>query len=244
MRFLLYNIRYGTGTGAHFHMPLPFSGYLRRTHRNFAKIIAFIKRMRPDIVGLVEVDSGSFRFGFRNQAEVIAGALGHCHVYESKYCYTSFLQHVPLVRKQGNAIITSQGIVAQRFHYFKKGVKRLVIELDLDNVSIFLVHLSLVYRHRQEQLAGLHNLFKQIDKPIIVAGDFNALWGDQELHLFQAATGLHNANVPGLPSYPARSPRRQLDFILHSSSISIEHFEMPRVYYSDHLPLICDFKIK
>jgi endonuclease/exonuclease/phosphatase family metal-dependent hydrolase len=46
-----------------------------------------------------------------------------------------------------------------------------------------------------------------------------------------------------LPSYPSRSPRKELDFILHSAQIEVNRFEIPDVQFSDHLPLICDFTI-
>jgi endonuclease/exonuclease/phosphatase family metal-dependent hydrolase len=46
-----------------------------------------------------------------------------------------------------------------------------------------------------------------------------------------------------LPSYPSRSPREELDFILHSGQIEVNRFEIPDVQFSDHLPLICDFTI-
>ena len=76
-----------------------------------------------------------------------------------------------------------------------------------------------------------------------MAGDFNTLWGEDEIFLFMKAAGLRNANLESLPSYPTRNPRLELDFILHSEAIEITHFEIPRVPYSDHLPLICDFEV-
>ena len=76
MRFLLYNIRYATGTGAAFHLPVPGAGYLRSNSRVLAGITKFIKSKDPDIVGLVEVDTGSIRTGLVNQADVIATSLG------------------------------------------------------------------------------------------------------------------------------------------------------------------------
>ena len=72
MRFLLYNIRYATGTGAAFHLPVPGAGYLRSDKRVLAGITRFIKGQDPDIVGLIEIDTGSIRTGNVNQAEVIA----------------------------------------------------------------------------------------------------------------------------------------------------------------------------
>ena len=55
MRLLLYNIRYATGTGAAFHLPVPGAGYLRSNPRVLDGITRFIKGADPDIVGLVEV---------------------------------------------------------------------------------------------------------------------------------------------------------------------------------------------
>jgi endonuclease/exonuclease/phosphatase (EEP) superfamily protein YafD len=76
---------------------------------------------------------------------------------------------------------------------------------------------------------------------VIIAGDFNTFWGSKELNLFLAATGLHNANPSNAPSHPSHAPRRQIDFILHSSGIHIDNFYIPDVRLSDHAPLICDF---
>jgi endonuclease/exonuclease/phosphatase family metal-dependent hydrolase len=69
MRFLLYNIRYGAGIGRRFHLPVPYSGYLKRTNGNLHQIIDFVKEVNPDIIGLLEVDSGSYRSEKNNQAE-------------------------------------------------------------------------------------------------------------------------------------------------------------------------------
>ncbi len=243
MRLLLYNIRYAAGIGRQFHLPVPYSGYLKNTNGNLKKIVDFIRPIHPDIIGLIEVDAGSFRSGKSNQAKAIARELKYSHVYQSKYSNKSVAQKVPVLNKQGNAILTNREILSQKFHYFRNGIKRLVIEIELENFSIFLVHLSIKFRHRQYQLQDLHALLKDVNKPVIVAGDFNVLWGDRELQLFLAATNLQNANSNGQPSHPSRAPRRQLDYIFHSPEIRVTHFKIPRVKFSDHAPLICDFDL-
>ena len=244
MRFLLYNIRYCAGVGKRFHLPVPYSGYLKRTNGNLNQIIDFVREVNPDIIGLLEVDSGSYRAENNNQAEAIASEVKQYHVYQSKYPSYSLAQKVPVVNKQGNAILTSQKIVSHSFHYFSEGIKRLVIELELENFNIFLVHLSLKFRHRHYQLDELHQLVKNVKKPVVVAGDFNVLWGDRELQLFLAATGLRSANGQGKPSHPSRAPRRQLDYIFHSPEIEITDFRIPQGKLSDHAPLVCDFEIR
>jgi endonuclease/exonuclease/phosphatase (EEP) superfamily protein YafD len=106
------------------------------------------------------------------------------------------------------------------------------------------VHLSLKYRHRHLQLRHLHDLIIDTEKPVIVAGDFNTFWGEDEIYLFMRAAGLRSANTDSIPSYPSRSPRKELDFILYQDGIEVTGFDVPLVRYSDHLPLVCDFEIK
>jgi len=222
---------------------MPWSGYLRKTHSNLQELIRFVQPLDPDIVGLIEVDAGSYRANNLNQAESIADALGHYHTYRSKYSATQPIFQLPLLNKQGNAFLTRNTIQNEIFHYFDRGTKRLVIELELEDLNIFLVHLSLRFATRHHQLSDLYSLVKDRDKPIIIAGDFNARWGDKEIRLFLAATGLVTANQTNLPSYPSWKPKRQLDFILHSPEITTQRFWIPQISLSDHLPLVLDFDI-
>ena len=224
-------------------MPVPGAGYLFGNPGNLVKITDFIKSTDPDIVGLIEVDIGSMRSGRVNQAEAIAAELGHFSAYECKYGEESVNQLIPILRKQGNAFLAAPRITGERFHYFDQGIKRLIIELELDDVAIFLVHLSLKYRHRHFQLRHLYELIQKSSKPVIVAGDFNTFWGENEIFLFKKAAGLRSANIANNPTYPSRSPRMELDFILYGEEIEVTNFEIPNVGFSDHLPLICDFDI-
>jgi len=243
MRLLIYNIRYGVGLGSAVHWPLPGAGYILGNRHNLERITNFIREQDPDLVGLIEVDTGSIRSRLVNQAEQIAKAIGHYSVYQCKYGANSLNQMLPIVRKQGNAFLAAPRVHGERFHYFDKGIKRLTIELELEECSVFLVHLSLKYRHRQQQLHSLHDLVVASKKPVIIAGDFNTFWGGHEIYLFMKAAGLKSANSASLPSYPSNSPRKELDFVLYGEGIDIHNFFIPAVPFSDHLPLICDFTV-
>ena len=72
MRLMLYNMRYATGTGFKFHLPVPFGGFFRRTDKNLDALIRFFRDQKADVLGLVEIDTGSYRSRWHNQAEVIA----------------------------------------------------------------------------------------------------------------------------------------------------------------------------
>ncbi|MFO7982865.1 MAG: endonuclease/exonuclease/phosphatase family protein [Desulfuromonadales bacterium] len=236
MKFILYNIRYATGRRAH--------NYMRLSKKKLLKITEFLRSHQPDLVGLVEVDQGSYRMRGKNQAEMMAELLGHYHSHSVKYGEKSFWRYVPVLGQQGNAFLALDRIQNEKFHFFQRGMKRLVIELEMEHVVIFLVHLSLGSRVRHQQLGDLFKLVKETEKPYIVAGDFNALWGEREIELFLAASGLKNANRKSLPTYPSHNPSRHLDFILHSKRVMVRDFRIPHVNFSDHLPLVLDFDVE
>lgn len=225
------------------HVPLPGAGYLLGNQTVLPEITAFIRSVDADIVGLIEVDTGSIRSRRVNQAEKIAADLDLNTSYEIKYGARSINQLLPIIRKQGNAFLAAPRVHGETFHYFDTGIKRLIIELEMEQFAVFLVHLSLKYRHRHLQLRKLYDLIEMTEKPVIVAGDFNTFWGENEIYLFMRAAGLKSANVRHLPSYPSRAPRKELDFILYQDGINVTGFEIPKVRLSDHLPLICDFEV-
>ena len=244
MRIVLYNMRYATGSGFKFHLPFPFGGFFRKTHRNLDSLIQFFRNQNADVLGLVEIDSGSYRAGHRSQAETIAERLDHRFFCRSKYGKRSMWSRLPMMRKQANAFLCGCPVVRERTHFLRKGVKRLVMELELDDVVLFVVHLALGRRCREAQLADLARLVRRAKKPYLVAGDFNAFAGKCELRDFIRLLDLSSANLADAPTFPSRSPRWQLDFILHGPGIRINHFEVARhVRLSDHLPLICDFEV-
>ena len=243
MRLLLYNIRYAVGGGASMHMPLPGAGYVLGNQSVLPEITQFIKSVDPDVVGLIEVDTGSIRSRKVNQAEKIAADLGMNTSYETKYGSKSLNKLLPIVRKQGNAFLAASRMHGEKFHYFDTGIKRLIIELEMRDFSIFLVHLSLKYRHRHIQLRKLYDLISDTEKPVIVAGDFNTFWGEDEIYLFTKAAGLTSANTDSIPTYPSRAPRKELDFILYQQGIKVTKFDVPQIKFSDHYPLVCDFEI-
>ncbi|MEO0952375.1 MAG: endonuclease, partial [Pseudomonadota bacterium] len=167
MRLVLYNIRYGVGAGLSTHLPVPGAGYVLGNNANLERLIEFLQSVAPDIVGLIEVDTGSIRTRNRNQAELIAEALGHNSSFETKYGSNSINQLLPILRKQGNAFLAAPTIHNERFHYFDTGIKRLIIELELEDMAIFLVHLSLKYRHRHLQLRHLYDLIDRCPQNVL-----------------------------------------------------------------------------
>ncbi len=244
MRLLTFNIAYGTGGPRTFGKNLlSYHHYLRVPHRNIDKICRFIRSEKPDVVALVEVDTGSFRTKYEDQTKLVADQLGDVFCRsEIKYHEHSIGRRIPILRKQANAILCREDMHNVKYHYLPVGFKRLVIELILPQCRIFLVHLALHGGTRKRQLQELRKIVPK-DENCIITGDFNTLKGTEELAELCRDLNLCNANTNSRPTFPVWNPEKELDFILCSKSIRIKDFQVVNVRCSDHLPLILDFEL-
>lgn len=242
MRLVVYNMRYGAGAGWRFNLPLPGAGYLRETSGNLARIGQFLGDLAPDLVALLEVDGGSRRSP-RPQHEVLAQTLGVGHGFRCKYREGSLLGRMPVLRDQGNAVLSRSPLQSLRYHELEHGSKCLVIEAEHADVSLFVVHLALRPHHRRRQLMDLADLIRAAPKPALVAGDLNTLRPGRELAPFLAATGLRPADHRLPASWPASRPRLALDHVLVPAELKVHGMAVPDVRYSDHRPLVVDLEL-
>ncbi len=244
MRVMIYNIAYGTGAPSSYtDAVIKSHRALKRSSNQFDLLKQFIVDSKPDVIGLIEIDRGSYRTAFSCQATAVAKALSYEVHSASKYKHKLFRHVLPILRKQGNAILTRKGLKGN-FHFFSRGVKRLIIELDCDVCRFFLVHLALSKHARQAQVAQLIELIGSSDnRPIVIGGDFNTFKGIKELKALIKEFNLKNANIDNVPTFPSWEPKQQLDYILHSPQLKLKHFYVPDVKLSDHLPLIADFEL-
>lgn len=243
MRVVLYNIRYGTGTGWDYHLPLPFSGLFRRTESSLRRLSSFIDGMKPDLVGLVEVDGGSYRYGGESQARCLAENLDLDHFFSCKYGRDSIFRKVPVLSSQGNAILSRIPVERSSKVDLERGMKRTLLEVEFGTFVFLLVHLPLGMNARKAQLETLAGRVKAHSKPVLLGGDFNLLHGSGELREFLETTGLRDADPSARKTYPSRLPRFRLDFLLTGPGVNVRSFDVPDVRFSDHLPLVCDFEI-
>ncbi len=240
-RLVLYNLRYGTGTGWRYHWPLPFSGCLRRTVRDFPRIEGFLEGLSADVLALVEVDEGSWRQEGRGQAKSLAHRIGGRPFFVCKYRSGSALTRLPLLGAQGNAVVSRLPVRGTRRHEFSRGVKRALLEVEFDAFTLLLVHLSLGAVTRRMQIEELAERIRGLGRPTLVAGDFNVYLGNWEVEALLEETGLRDANPERIPTYPRRTPRFALDRVLYGPGLRVERVAVLDAPYSDHLPLVVDF---
>lgn len=237
MKIMFYNIAYGTG------MDGSWKRYLSESWRFFwlplshmREIIDALNKEGPDVLCLVEVDSGSFRNRFRCQAKLMARKL-LLPFYQTKAKYGSWSvwKFMAMIRKQHDAILSKkQGEFRQ--HFLKSGMKKLVQEYVVEGVSIFTVHLAVLSeRVRKKQMSELAGILKSCPRPHLVCGDFNIHNGLHELGDFVKLTGLKR--LTNTPTFPSVSPSRYLDLFFASPGLRIKGAGVVNVAYSDHLPV-------
>ena len=78
MKVLCYNIKAGVGISGG---PFSFLNYFRPA--KIPQIANLLAKSKADVIGLVEVDTGSFRS--KDQAEYVAKKLGYNHVSTQKH---------------------------------------------------------------------------------------------------------------------------------------------------------------
>ena len=243
MRLLIYNIAYGTGSAGGVRSILSAHRYLRTPSSVIDSIAGFINHSGADIVGLVEIDTGSFRTGYVDQTALIAEQLSGYSSCAVKYGYSSIGRKIPILRKQANAFFSKKKPLQVRNYYMPFGFKRLILEINLGGIRFFLLHLALHRETRGRQLEYIKKIVSINPEPMIIAGDFNTFAGDLELDTFIRDLELYDPNEKGLPTFPSQAPSKKLDFILCSRSINSLSFQVPQVRFSDHLPLILDFDL-
>lgn len=146
MRLLVYNIAYGTGCpGGEAKRLLTVHRYLRTSAFHFSQIVGLVYDLQPDVIGLVEADSGSWRTSGLSHPEKLAQLLSEEVLTvpkpDSKYGPTSFLSRMPYLKSQTNALL-ARSDSEEKKHYFPCGTKKLILERESDGITVFLVHLG------------------------------------------------------------------------------------------------------
>jgi len=235
-RVVTYNIHKGIGG-------------MDRRYR-LKRIVEAIAHCEPDIVCLQEVDDGVPRSRHDRQVDLLGDALELPH--------RAFQRNVKLTQGHyGNAILSRFPLVdVQHLELTIRPKKRrrglaVHCRLRYDNhtrtLLLFNVHLGLAGFERRLQLrrclASDSLRRSHQSTPVIIAGDFNDMWGTLgrtilEPHNFQSAAGT-------IKTFPAAMPLRPLDRIYFRGDLIVDHAFGSHTanarQASDHLPLVAEF---
>jgi endonuclease/exonuclease/phosphatase family metal-dependent hydrolase len=251
VRLICYNIEYCEGMSGHWYEYLKLWRTLFPPKRLDYEMAHALKSYDPDIVALVEVDTGSFR-SKKDEAVFFKEQLNLDSVAERvKYAgiWLSLFHHVPILSKQANAIISRYKFEDIKYHVLHEGTKRVIIEATLfcpQKLTLLLAHLSLGNKTRQKQIKELKEIINQIDHEVILMGDFNTFNGSSEINELLNETKLEDKYLTDtkILTQPAYKPKRCLDYVLYSKGIKVQQYRVLKIHFSDHLPLCVDFNFK
>lgn len=190
--------------------------------------------IKPDIVGLQEVDCFNPRSGFANQAAKLGGMLGMHHVYGPNVTWGC-------IARFGNAVLSRYPIINwQNYLLPSRGQQRglLFTEIKLGRESLFFLvtHLGLNHQERIKQVDKILKTIAGVSGPLLFCGDLNARPGDGEVNRLQnvlQTCDLSNAE----PTFPADYPKYKIDYIFYSTHWMLAETKVVTSHASDHLPL-------
>ena len=236
MKFFFYNIAHGIKPNKSFFSQI---NQLRLINKNFLDMLLKpLREIRPDILALVEIDSGSLRSRKINETKYIASKLDYKFSFYHKYNGT-IVAYLPILRKHGSAIIYNRKIdVKTNPFYFNHGFKRVIVKSNFiyknNKFSLYILHFSVRKKIRKLQFQELTDIIQKDNNKIILVGDFNLFDGEKELKNFISNTGLiiYPNNQPTFPSW---NPKIKIDYLITSKNIRIKTFKIENMLLSDHL---------
>ncbi len=205
-----------------------------------AQLKAIIAEERPDVCGLVEIDSGSFHSGRFNQLKALLGDGYDFFDIAGKYNPDGALGKMPFHKGKSNAFIAREDLPFER-HYFRNGAKRLVYSVALpDGIRLFFAHFSLKRAIRALQMEEMRALVESVPGEAIVLADFNIMHGFSELRPMLLG-GMKVMNGENDHTFMFHRRRLALDLCLCTPGlaerITVRIVPQP---FSDHEALVVD----
>lgn len=193
-----------------------------------------------DLVALQEVDPGSLRSSSINQVKHLAALSGF------PYWYLQLNRKIGNIAKFSNAVLCRYKPDVIDQHKLPglipgRGALSLRYENGNQPLIIIIMHLALGPVARKQQFAYVTKLIEDYNN-VIIMGDFNCK--PEKLLKSPLLTETHLRPVNLLfNTYPSWKPSRNIDHILVSPSVKVEHVEVLDLLYSDHLPVVLEVRL-
>lgn len=241
LRLMSYNIQTGIETRFYHHYItrgwrhlLPDNTRLNNLDRIGNLIADF------DIVGLQEIDAGSLRSRFINQAAYLAqrGGFPFWHFQTNR--------RIGRLARHSNGVLSRYRPLEVRNHRLPgmipgRGALHLHFGGTGEGLDVVLLHLALGQRTRLRQLAYVAELVNAC-RHVIVMGDLNCLSRSVEFDYLRRETNLLEP-VHDLHTYPSWRPHRNIDHILVTPTLRVRSAEALDYPLSDHLPITMDVEL-
>lgn len=238
LKLLSYNIQIGINTRKYRQYFLHSWKHVLHHSQRFDNLDRIARLMSNyDVVGVQEADAGSARSGYVNITQYLAASGGfpywddqtnrrigrfarHSMGVLSRYRPSGITEH----KLPGR--IPGRGAMAVRFG---DGAESLVI---------LIVHLALSQRARMNQIGYIGDLVNEY-RHVVLMGDLNCKSESNEIELLVNHT-LMSEPIHGMNTFPSWRPQRNIDHILVTPTVKVQHAEVLDYPMSDHLPLSMD----
>ena len=208
-------------------------------------IAEVIRKENPDLVALQEVDVFTRRSGKDlHEAQALAEILD-MHFYFAKaldyqggFYGNAVLSKFPVLDSMRIELPTLPDVRAEDRVW--AGIRVAAGEHDLWFGS---THLDFTNeKNNLHQSNKLIEALRQIDKPIIIGGDFNVTESSKSIALFDKHF-LRTCPEDGPPTIPVKNPTKSIDFLMYKPKDvfkTIRHHVVDEQYASDHLPVTAE----
>ncbi len=124
---------------------------------------------------------------------------------------------------------------------------RVLLLVELENYYFCCTHLSLLAEYRTEAVNIIIEEAKKLNKPMILAGDFNAKRDESSIQTLAEHFEIFEKNG-SKNTYPAGTPNREIDYIClykdnGGMAVVGEHHVVPETVASDHRPIVIDMTV-
>ena len=124
---------------------------------------------------------------------------------------------------------------------------RVLLIVELDNYYFCCSHFSLNAEYRTEAVNIIIEEAKKLNKPMILAGDFNAKRDESSIQTLAEHFEIFEKNG-SKNTFPADTPNREIDYIcLYKDSgamaVVSESYVVPETVASDHRPVVIDMTV-
>lgn len=231
LRVLAYNVRHGAGMDDRID--------LERT-------ATVIRRLRPDVVTLQEIDVGAARTGGADQATELARLTGLPYaVFGPFMAYDG--------GHYGMAVLAAQPLADTANHRLPDGEEprtALAGQLRLPNTGLRLtvvgIHLYRTGAERLRQAERLVEIFAGEPGPVLLIGDFNSTPADTVMRLL-AAHWVLPAKAAGVFTWRSDQPSVDIDHVLYRPASRVRLLEYRVVderEASDHRPVLAVVEVR
>jgi endonuclease/exonuclease/phosphatase family metal-dependent hydrolase len=235
IRLLSYNVQAGISTARYRHYVTRSWKHVLPHAQRFSNLDRIARLVKDyDIVGLQELDAGSLRSGYINLTEYLSEK-AHMPFWsdQTNRRFGRFARHSTgiLSRFQPTEIIEHRlpGKIPGRGALFVRYGHR------HESLVVLILHMALGQRARLRQFDYISEIVNEY-RHVIVMGDLNCHSQSAEMDYLINRT-MMSEPTHGLCTFPSWRPLRNIDHILVTPTLQVDHVKALSFSLSDHLPM-------